>query len=251
MRTTLHLHAGLVALHPHGQEAVGGRYFRHGAKGTLCFRQHIVMVKSGALLHLVVRCKDPVTDAGALPAVKGCAFHRQDAAGAGAGIVDFGKGVGIQHQRLIQNIALVVFFQVEIAVVGQIDHRIPAADCRIVDPQGRFGQGKSDSGIQFSGIPSVAIQAHIAQRYKVLPGIHHLKGDIPEAFGAAMEMIGAFICLQPKRLTADLEGGAADAVGAAPDHRANVVRGPELFQQAVQKVHRHVYQGIPAKLTAI
>ena len=125
-------------------------------------------------------------------------------------------------QNGIQHVAAVVAVQVEVGVVGQVEHRILVA-CRLVgQAQGIVGgDGQGDGNGQAAGIPFLPVLRHGGQAQAGLVSLVE-DGRFPDFFVKAMDTpvqvaAARLVAAHVVGAAVQREGAAGDAVGVPAD----------------------------------
>lgn len=151
------------------------------------------------------------------PEVHGGALHAaQFAGGDGLGVIGV-KEAGGQRQHLIHGgIGMLMTPEVEIAVVGHVEHGVLIADRVIADVQAAFGiqaVGDPDNGI--AGEALIAVGAVQFQGDGGVGVGNQLPHSLEIEIGAGMEVVVVFVGGQGIVFAVQAEGRALNAIGVA------------------------------------
>ena len=210
--TGIELHTGAVGVDRHGTAGVGILQIGAGVAENL----KIVVIAALELQRFVIRIDVPADGLGAAE-IHGGTLHPSQFAGGDAFCITGVEEPGGEGQQLLHGgIHLFLACQIEVAVVGEIEHGIPVGNGIIHDVQTAAvvqAVGDLDGGL--SGETLVSGGADELQ----CDGFFRVGKDRPEAgmvaVRAGMEVVGAFVGCQPDGHISQGEGAACDAVGAA------------------------------------
>ena len=223
-----------AAIRLHGHGAAGNGIGKHGA--GIGVDLEIVVIAVLQLQSEVIFPNIPADGLGCTE-IHGRAFHlRQLAGGDGVGIGS-GEVTGGHTKELIQRtLRLVVTGQVEVAVIGHVEHGILVADAVVDDLQraGSFQRvGHMDHRV--TGVALVAVGAVKAQLNAVFRVADHLPQAILVAIGAAVEAVFAVVIdRQLISLSVHGEGSSADTVGIAAYDGAEVGGAGGIFLRGIK-----------------
>lgn len=137
------------------------------------------------------------------------------------------KAVGIDHDLVIEDVAIAFALQIEVAVIGQIDGSGFVGGRFVVDHEFiGVAEGVSHSDFQVAGKSVVAIFAQVVKDDSGF-ALHRL--GVPHDFiesvvAAAVQGIRAIVLGQSVSLAFETEGAVGDAVRVASDERSKVRR---------------------------
>ena len=207
---------------------------RGGAQRARLAVDDEIVVIAAAIADLLVAA---IADAVAHP-VRGAeiergARHRSPLAGGNQGGTDRGEAGGVQRDHIAHHVARVIARQVEIAVVGQVQHRGLAGRGFVLQPQlVVFVQCVGRGDLELAGKAFLAIGADVAQHHlRVRPagdGVD-LPHPLVEAPKAPMQRVRPVIGGERIGLAVQGELALGNAVGIASHRRAEIVGMAEIF----------------------
>ncbi len=196
-----------------------------------------VVVDAAGVDHLRVLGAQRRTDPGCAPEVEGGAGDRAVAAGRDAGPVDRGDVVGLDEQLVAVDRPGALAVEVEVGVVGQVDHGGGVGGRLQGDPDGLPLHLVADPGAHGAREPLVAVRAH--QRQHQLVGVVRL--DVPQSYveplGPAVQAVAPVVGAHLDVLAVEREAAAGDAVGVPPDDSADVVPARQPLRDVRMSEH--------------
>ncbi len=129
--------------------------------------------------------------------------------------------MGVELQGVVQHGAAVVARKVEIGVVGEVDNGVSVGGGSEVELELAgvgpfiFGRGGEVAGVSFFAVLGVIGELHVA-----FGGDFHVPDLVLEAFGAAMEGVGAVVDGEFIVFAVEHEVAAVNAVGHTSGHLA-------------------------------
>jgi hypothetical protein len=130
---------------------------------------------------------------------------------------------GVQGGDLLENVAVPRAGQVEVAVVGEVEHRGFVGGGRVVDVQFVVVvQAIGDLGVQVAGEAHFTVLGQIAQLHPTELVLDRFGFPHPlvETLGAAMQRVGTIVERYLVAFAVEFKGAASQAIAEAPDGRA-------------------------------
>ena len=241
------LEAGLGGPDFQGQAAPGlldaGReaQWRHAAGRRRRSQDEVVVVAAGDAELFVTRLVHAGADARRRAEIEGRARHGPQLAGRDERGVHRREAVGGNRHHVVEYVTARAR-QVEVGVVGQVDHGGPVGFGFVAERKGAVaGESVPHAHPQGSGESLVAIGAGVRQRQRrPVPRRLGAPNRLVEAPRPAVQGVRRLVDRHLVRPPVQLEPAAGDAVGAAADRRAHegVAAGPVL-QAVVAQHHLH------------
>ena len=223
-----------AAIRLHGHGTAGNGIGKHGAGIGVDFK--IVVIAVLQLQGEVILPNIPADGLGGTE-VHGRAFHLGQLAGGDGVGIGSGEVTGGHTKDLIQRtLRLVMTGQVEVAVVGHIEHGVLVTDAVVDDLQGAGSfQRVGHMDHRVAGVALVAVGAVKAQLNAALGMADHLPEPVFVAIGAAVEAVFAVVIDgQLIGLAVHGEGCAADTVGIAAHDGAEVGGAGGIFLGGIE-----------------
>ena len=131
------------------------------------------------------------------------------------------RGVGrevvgaVELQHLVEDVAFVVAFQVEVGVVSKVDISSGVGSCFVVDGETAIVvPGVGDFGIKVARVAHFAVGAYAGENDAVSNDLR-VPNMVLEAIGASMEVVGPIVDGEVVFDTVDYDVSVLDAVGIA------------------------------------
>ena len=172
------------------------------------------------LLILVV---DAGADPGRLSEIERRSLHRPELAGRNQILVHRSETVGVEHNFVIQNVAVTFPRKVEVTVLAEVDGGGLVGSGFVIDDEFvGVGQRVGDSHLEITGPAVVAIFTQISECHARVALQRFAVPDnfVERLFGAAVQRVGPVIFRQSVGFAVEGEGAVGDAVGIAADNSA-------------------------------
>lgn len=195
-----------------------------------------------AVAQLLVVGIDPSADGRRQPEIEGRALDRIDPAERHEGRIDRRIAVGGDRQHMVENRMLGVARQVEIGVIGHIDHRRTVGSRLVADVDGIVVRQPVDD-LRRDGARESCIAVGRMQRQgeRLRIGPLCLAETILPSVGPAVQTVAEVVHRQAHRVAVEHEPSAGDAVGITADRRAEIRRDVAVIVDVVEAEH-HVAQ---------
>ncbi len=187
---------------------------------------------------------DVFAERGGLEEVHRCAGDGRQFARRDQRVVDRGVVRSVKGGNLFEHIAAACARQVEIAVVGQVQHRGFVGDGAVVDFQlVLVVQAVGDFSLQRARETHLAVRRHVGQLHADRisgPGFFRLPESLVETLVAAVQGIGLVVLRNLVGLAVQTEFAARQTVAEATDGRAEVNRAVVLIALHVVEAQHDV-----------
>jgi len=152
---------------------------------------------------------------------------------------------GVDHGDLLENVAIAGAGQVEVTVVGQVEHGRFVGAGLVVDAQFVVvGQAIGDFGGQIARETHLAVGREVGQGYAnriLVLGFPGLPDFLVETFGAAVQGVGFVVLRHLIAFAIDFESTFGQTVAEAADGRAEV-RGAFLIALHIVKTQDDIVE---------
>ncbi len=156
-------------------------------------------------------------------------------------VVGRGEAVGGDHHDLVEDEAVALAREIEVAVVGEVDRRRLVGRRRVVQAQFvRVGERVDHRHVERPRVPLVAVRAAMGEchRLSVLHPEHvRLPHDLVEADVATVQVVRPVVGGEVISPAVQCERAFGDPVADAADRRAEVRRAGEIRLQRVEPQH--------------
>lgn len=221
----IELHARLGGLHLQRAAALGVSDDRRQMQLARLAVEHPVVVVTAGQLELLVVVVDPRANDLGFAEVERRAGYWSQFAGRNQRRVNGSKPVGGDFDLLVENVALLVAVEIEVGVVGQVDHGRLVGDGRVVEAQRFALEGVAHGGRQLAGIAHVAVGADESE-LDAAGDFLRLPNVVVEAPGAAVQRVSAVVARNLVLIAVNRELAGGDAVAVAAHDRADIGLGP-------------------------
>src|ERR1700676_52675 len=127
--------------------------------------------------------------------------------------------VDLEHCR--ENIAIALSLQVEIGMIGEIEHRMFVGCCRILDSQSATAHGISHMSGKCSRKTLIATFAHMSE-FETIRNFFRFPDDLVEADQSSVQSIIAVVLWNVISVAVELECAMRNAIRVAADDASEV-----------------------------
>nr|WP_254453605.1 hypothetical protein [Siccirubricoccus sp. G192] len=222
-----------------GHRKPGGEAQPHRVRGAV---EHEIMVVAAGDPQLRIGLADARADAAGCQEIEGRAGHRTQLPGRDQGRIHGREASGGKGERMVQDVAAAG--QVEVAVVGEVEHGRPAGAGLIVDRERAIPcQRIAHRNPQRAGEALVAVRAEMREGQRTAARLRRRLPQRPvEALRPAMQRIRRVVHRDPVVLALQREAAIGDAVGEAADGGAEIAVIGQVFGGGGETQH-HLHGG--------
>lgn len=227
------LHTGAIGVDGHTPATVGI------GKGGTGVAEHleIVVIAILQVQGLIIFPNVPAQGLG-LAEVHRSTLHIPQLAGGNAlGIGDRKEPSGHRKDLLHGLGGLFVAGQVEVAVVGHIEHGVPVGNGLIADFQTVAGQPVGHPDVCIAGETLIQVRGVEGEADAILAVVHHLPQPALEAVGATVQVVNAVVGLQCVGLITHHNGGVLNPVGVSAHGSTQVGIAGSIGGRGVKTQH--------------
>ena len=236
----IQLYAGQGGQGLHANAGLGAGEPGHMAQAAV--RNDKAVIVAAAQLQGGVIGLDITADGLFLAEIHGGPGGGDQLAGGDQGVVGLQESGGVHLQAVAQDGAGSVTVEVEVAVVGDVHHGGGVGGAAVLDHQGAAHQAVLHFQGHVAGETVGTVGAFRPQQHAVVTAVGklHIEHHMVEALVAAVQAVAVVVLGQVILLGVQVEPRAADAVGVAAHHRAQVA-GVFLVAGHIVKAQHHVH----------